>query len=395
MGKPTGSVIGNIEAPKISKVVPKPPESDLPRGLNYYADFSGCGHWRMIWPEILLNGYQKCMVHGLTTMVTDPRFYAGMKTVRVQRQASPMQVEFMKFLKGTQKIHGFNIIYEIDDVLISEDIPNYNKFKSAFEPKEIQDAALTIMNEADEMTVTCQYMKEYYQSKTNNKNITIINNLIPRFWMDGFYNERDTRIRFDRNINKRKRPRVLWAGSGAHFNTARSGSSPDDFDHIINTVIKTKTKYKWIFFGAVPKPLEHLVLSGDIEFHKWVPIYDYPRVKHSLNADIMVAPLQDNPFNNSKSDLKYIEGCAFGIPVVCQDIHTYKNAPYRFTTPEEMVDQIDYITGDKSTYMKISRKARTYADTRWLEDNIHYYEELYKFPYGHANRTEINKLNNI
>ena len=26
----------------------KPPETGLPRFLNYYADYSGCGHWRMI-----------------------------------------------------------------------------------------------------------------------------------------------------------------------------------------------------------------------------------------------------------------------------------------------------------------------------------------------------------
>lgn len=395
MGRPPGSIIGSIQAPIISpSPVYKPPETDLPRGVNYYADFSGCGHWRMIWPELLLNGYQKSMVHGSTTMITDPRFYAGMKTVRVQRQASPMQVDFMKFLKGTQDIHGFNIIYEIDDVLFYEDIPKYNKFRSAFKSDEVQNSARTIMNEADEMTVTCQYMKDYYLSKTDNKNITIIKNYMPRFWMDGFYDERKIGIRFDKNVKKRKRPRVLWAGSGAHLNTTTT-NEPDDFDHIIDVVIKTKKKYQWVFFGACPRPLEPLVRSGDIEFHKWVSIYDYPRKKHTLNADVMVAPLQDNPFNNSKSDLKYIEGCAFGIPVVCQDMHTYQNAPFKFNSASEMVDQIDHIVSDKNTYMKLSRKARQYADTRWLEDNINHYDELYKFSYGHAGRTAINKLNNL
>ena len=32
------------------KEAPRPPELDLPRALNYYADYSGCGFWRMIWP---------------------------------------------------------------------------------------------------------------------------------------------------------------------------------------------------------------------------------------------------------------------------------------------------------------------------------------------------------
>ena len=27
------------------------PEANLPRAVNYYADYGGCGFWRMIWPE--------------------------------------------------------------------------------------------------------------------------------------------------------------------------------------------------------------------------------------------------------------------------------------------------------------------------------------------------------
>ena len=44
---------------------------DLPRGLNFYADYSGCGHWRMIWPELLLNCYAKANVQGGTVMIGD------------------------------------------------------------------------------------------------------------------------------------------------------------------------------------------------------------------------------------------------------------------------------------------------------------------------------------
>ena len=47
---------------------PKSPELNLPRFLNYYADYSGCGHWRMIWPEQVLNAHQKAVVHGTTVM---------------------------------------------------------------------------------------------------------------------------------------------------------------------------------------------------------------------------------------------------------------------------------------------------------------------------------------
>ena len=50
---------------------------DLARGINFYADYSGCGHWRMIWPENLLNCYGKANIQGGTVMIGDKNFYKG------------------------------------------------------------------------------------------------------------------------------------------------------------------------------------------------------------------------------------------------------------------------------------------------------------------------------
>ena len=108
-------IVGNV--PKQNEV-PRPPELDLPRALNYYADYSGCGFWRMIWPEHLLNAHQKLVVHGSTVMCFDPNYYRGVKAVRIQRQATESQLKFVQFLKEVSQKVGFRIIYEIDDLLI-------------------------------------------------------------------------------------------------------------------------------------------------------------------------------------------------------------------------------------------------------------------------------------
>ena len=60
--------------PQINQKLEKPPETQLPRFLNYYADYSGCGHWRMIWPEQVMNAHNKAVVHGTTVMNVDPRY---------------------------------------------------------------------------------------------------------------------------------------------------------------------------------------------------------------------------------------------------------------------------------------------------------------------------------
>ena len=97
------------------KTVVKPPETGLPRFMNYYADYSGCGHWRMIWPEQIMNAHSKAVVHGTTVMNGDPRYYGGVKGVRIQRQATPQQLEFVKFLRNIADKTGMRLIYEIDD----------------------------------------------------------------------------------------------------------------------------------------------------------------------------------------------------------------------------------------------------------------------------------------
>tara|TARA_B100001123_G_scaffold430417_1_gene550335 strand:- start:365 stop:1591 length:1227 start_codon:yes stop_codon:yes gene_type:complete len=401
LAPPVGFVPGtpSVDNPLVNAVknkkaqVLQPPEARLPRAVNFYADYSGCGHWRMIWPEMLLNGYQKCCISGLTSMILDPRFYIDVNSIRVQRQASSSQVKFVSFLKDIQKQTDFHLIYEIDDIMFHEDIPMYNKFRQAFTDNTVRDSAITIMKMCDEITVTCDYMKDYYISKLNHPNVTVIPNYIPRFWMDGFYDERQLAVNYDKNIKKRKRPRILWAGSGAHIDTGNNANSNDDFIHIIDTIIETRKKYQWVFFGAFPLQLRPYIVSKEIEFHPWVKIYDYPRMIQSLKTNIMIAPLQDNVFNKAKSDLKYIEGGAFGQPVICQDIETYQNAIYKFNSSSEMTDMIDDVLKDKSVYMKACRASHKVTASRWLEDHIQKYNELYTYPAGHAKRVELSKIN--
>lgn len=383
------------QQPQPNRITPKtkPREVDMPRGINYYADFSGCGFWRMLWPEHTMNAYQRAVIHGSTVMVTDEKYYTNVKTVRVQRQATPAQKKFIDFLVKLGDKMKFDVVYEIDDIVFHEDIPDYNKFKGAFVDEEIRTATTEMMSMCNEITVTCEYMKQYYMDKTGNKNITVIPNYPPRYWLDQ-YDE----LMIEKNYSKRKKkPRVLYAGSGAHFDVDNLANQQDDFGHVIETVKKTVNKYQWIFMGAFPNGLRSLVQQGKIEFYPWTTLYEYPRMIKKIKPNVMVAPLTDNVFNRSKSDLKFVEGCAFGVPAICQDMCTYQDAHFKFSNGNDMVDQIDTIMKDKNTFMKAVRRGRQVAETRWLEnpDNLGKYVELYTLPYGHPDRKLLNSFNGI
>lgn len=357
--------------------------------FNFLADHGGCGCWRLIWPEMIMNLRGDLLSFNGILMLKDERFYSQMTTIRIQRQASPHQLEFVKFLKDVQKRQKFKIVYEIDDITFREDIPDYNRFKSAFVSDEVRTSAEQIMNLCDEITVTCDFMKDYYKSKIANQNITVIPNYVPRFWMGNFYNKEKLIKNLHDNKNK---PRILYNGSAAHFDIDNRAKQRDDFYHVNDVIINTRKKFKWVFIGAAPQTLLPYIKAGEIEFHPWCKLMDYPYFIDKLNIQMMIAPLADNTFNKSKSDLKYLEGACYGIPVACQDIITYSNAPIKFKTGDEMIDQINENLKENN-YKRHSTNARKVAESRFLEneENIMKFVEMYKYPYGSGERKHLNK----
>ena len=389
--------------PEIPKRLPKEPpsdirprEADLPRYVNYLADYSGCGHWRILWPESVINARGDGMSQSTTAMVVDPRWYTGVKTVKVQRQASSQQKKFIEFLKTVQQEHDFKIIYEVDDVVFREVIPDYNKFKFAFDTEEVRQNCVDIINLVDEVTVTCEFMKRLYVEKTGQQKITVIPNFVPNFWLGHLYDPRKVERAFKKN---KLRPRILYTGSGAHYDVDNKTGGNDDMSHVRDFIRKTVKKYQWVFVGAFPPQLVDLVQQREIEFYPWETLIRYPYLIASLDAQLMVAPLQVNDFNKAKSDIKFIEACTLGIPCLCQDMETYNSAPdsLKFTTIDEFEHKINNILAfkNKNSYYSNIRKLRGVAEKRILEkdENVRAYLESLNTPWGSSDRVNLKRWN--
>jgi hypothetical protein len=78
-------------------------------------------------------------------MVVQPEWYSAVKTIKLQRQATSAQKQFVEFLiREIKPRFGTKIIYEVDDVVFREDIPDYNLFKFAFDNDEIRQIVLIL-----------------------------------------------------------------------------------------------------------------------------------------------------------------------------------------------------------------------------------------------------------
>ena len=96
----------------------------------------------------------------------------------------------------------------------------------------------------------------------------------------------------------------------------------------------------------------------------------------------------DNNFNKSKSDLKYLEASALGLPIACQDLCTYKDAPIKFKTGDEMIDRIKETLSSERNFIKASVNGRNVAEKRFLETetNLYQYYDNYMYDQGDPKR---------
>ena len=367
-------------------------DKNTPLVLQYMADDSGCALYRMGNPGYYLNFTGKSRVFNSSIMIKDANFYAPISVVRIQRQAKDEQREFVDELCRMRDVFKFRLQYEIDDIVFGEDIPEYNVNRKEFLNPKIRNNIEYIMDVCDEITVTCKFMRDYYRSKLNNQKITIIPNFQPKFWFDRFYDQTKINKEYDKNKN---RPRILYCGSAGHYDLHNTGY-PDDLTHVIDVIQKTANDFQWVFFGAYPRQLDYMVQSGKIEFHKFVNLMDYPAKLASLNVQAAIAPLANNNFNKAKSNIKWTELCALGIPCICQNLCTYEDALWKFDTGDEMIDQLKDVVGKAGHYKNLGVKLRKIANNNWLDnsENIGCYVDLFKYEYGSSERKFLNRFNN-
>lgn len=341
--------------------------------IDYVGDFGGCGWWRMQLAETAINYSKAGVITQMHKLIPDQNFYSDIRTIRLQRQASRIHADFFGHIRKIADKFNIKMIYEIDDIIFKDDIPDFNRAKVAYDSEETLKAIIDMMNMCDTMTVSCDYMKNYYESHINHPNIKVIPNMPSKMWFDNYYSHGDIMQRLDKNKN---RPRILYAGSGNHFDVEGKGRE-DDFTHVKDAIISSRKMFKWVFLGSIPQYLIPYVKSGEMEYHNWAPVQNYPMVLHKLQVNAVVAPLLACTFNNAKSNIKYLESACLGIPGVFQDIVTYKDAPIKFTSGDDMINKLRKLLEDRKLYAKISKQSRAYAETMWLDDHLDIYKELY------------------
>lgn len=345
--------------------------------ISYPADVGGCGFYRMMFPKMALQTITP-FVRFIESFkyVIDPKFYRDIRIVRLQRQVSNSQCEFfIKFLKPVCKSLGVWLVYEIDDVICYDDIPDYNIAKEAFNKEEFYHNVKTMLEISDFVTVTTDELKTYYSNKYQIEldKIIVIPNYLPRWWIGETYNIDRQLTQYEDTVVRKKKPRIGLPLSSSHYDLNNKNGNKDDISHITDYIRSTYKQFQWCFIGHVPKVLEDLLIEKKIEILPGSDLLNYPREMWRHNFQTIVAPLQDNTFNRCKSNIKLLESWALGIPSIAQDIPTYnKYTDMVFTDANQLDNKLNWLFKDKQRYKKHVRENRDFID--YGRKNLKYFE---------------------
>ena len=361
--------------------------------VNFPADCSGCGFYRMKFPMLALETAMNKSIRFVDSqlLITDPTFFRGVRTIRVQRQVNDIQAQyFLNVLKKISNSQGQWIIYEIDDVIGYEDIPEYNLAKDAFKNKFFFSNVKSMLHASDLITVTTEALKMYYVEKfeVEAEKVIVIPNYLPRWWIgEVFSNVKNWQVQ---NMKEnRNRPRIGLPLSGSHYNMKAGNTAKDDISGLLDFIRSTVKQYNWCFIGHCPPELEDLAKDKKIEIQPGSDLLNYPRELWRRKFQAIVAPLQDNIFNRCKSNIKLLESWAIGIPCIAQDLECYnKYTDYVFKDVNGLQNQLDRVFKTKEGYEKIIRANRDIIDFGdsnssngwWIEKNLRKWIDIYTLP---------------
>ncbi|HUA79067.1 MAG TPA: glycosyltransferase family 92 protein [Dyella sp.] len=267
----------------------------LPRLFCVAADEHGCGHYRIRQPFASMerNGLVEGIIAGVHLQpVALERFQPT--SLILQRQINEHQIKLLENYRDFSRAFK---VFELDDLI--QQIPVKSMFHGIM-PKDVVKSLRRALATVDRFVVSTDALAEEF--KGFHGDIRVVLNRLPVDWWSD--------LSAQRRVGRK--PRVGWGGGSSHRG---------DLELIADVVRDLADDVEWVFFGMCPDKLRPYVH----EFHTGVPIGEYPRKLASLNLDLALAPLEENAFNECKSNLRLLEYGACGFPVICTDMVCYQN----------------------------------------------------------------------
>lgn len=267
----------------------------LPRVLVQPADREGSGEYRILAPMRALfeTGRAECR-DSVASYSSVEMARVDPDTIVVQRQ---IRDELLDALERHQRYSRALRVYEIDDLITN--IPRQSAHRDDFAADTYKRLRKAV-GLCDRMVVSTDALADAYKDLSSD--IRVVPNYLERSRWAGLAPGR----------RATGRPRVGWAGGSSH---------QGDLRVVADVVRELAREVDWVFFGSIPPELQKYA----VEHHAPVAFEHYHKMLATLDLHLAIAPLEQNAFNEAKSNLRLLEFGVLGYPVVCTDIEPYRS----------------------------------------------------------------------
>lgn len=282
-----------------------------PGVLWLHSDRAGCGTYRCYVPALGMD--QRGWETEFLLHEEFPRHlgrfedsFQGVAIVVFQRAIHPWFSRAMDYCKS----NGIKTVLEMDDDLFH--IPKHNPAHPYWQLKVQRRCLQAQLAKADAIIVSTMPLKNVLveQGVDPDKISICLNHLHPSVWGDALFTKQELYDNGDYTI-------IGWQGSQTH---------DVDFKEAIPAIQQLLDEYPKLlvrFFGSIPLTIQGKIHPTRFQWVRGVPFDRYPFTLVHMNFDIGIAPIVDNIFNRSKSNLKWLEYASRRIPCVASRVYPY------------------------------------------------------------------------
>lgn len=291
------------------------------------------------------------VVYGNQGADVDPDKVSGADIVVIQRDFPRFIDAYVKVMRNAHAQRK-PVIYDLDDLLL--ELPEGHVSKPDI--SAVLFPILWAIIEADAVTTSTSYLRDYL--RPFNSNIW----LLPNYLNDQLWTFQSPQL-----TDGKRFPVVIgYMGGQTH------SSDLESVVPVLQTLLERYVdKVVFRFWGV--KPPKALIEHPAVE---WIPLEmlnytEFAQYFVTQNCDVFIAPLEDNRFNHAKSELKFLEYSALGIPGVYSRVTPYasiiehgKNG-FLASNLDEWADTLSYLVEHPAERFEIGIAAQQTTREEW------------------------------
>ncbi len=265
---------------------------------------------------------------------------------------------------ASQFISPTKVVVDLDDDPFNIHPHNY-AYQYHYPGSPKNEALKFLIKSADHVVVSTKPLKDAILPY--NKNITVIPNCIdPDIW----------NVPIKRNDSDKIR--LGWILSANH---------EQDIPAILPALKKILKKYPHVEFwhiGYDSEEFDSLPENQHKVIHGTKGYEEYPAFVAGLGLDISIAPIIDDKFNVSKSNIKWMEASMCEVPTVASNVYPYQHSirhgkdGFLAETTEDWVKHLSQLIESKELRTEMGRKAKESVLKRFnINDHLISYNNFF------------------